>query len=32
MTVDWTTILALLVTLLLVGFLTLALLFPERFS
>jgi len=31
-TVDWTTILALLVTLLLVGFLTLALLFPERFS
>ncbi|RLS39386.1 MAG: K(+)-transporting ATPase subunit F [Planctomycetota bacterium] len=32
MTVDWTTILALLVTLSLVGYLTLALLFPERFS
>jgi len=31
-TVDWTTILALLVTLSLVGYLTLALLFPEKFS
>ncbi|MFO1007801.1 MAG: K(+)-transporting ATPase subunit F [Planctomycetaceae bacterium] len=29
---DWTTILALLVTLSLVGYLTLALLFPEKFS
>lgn len=32
MTVDWTMILALLVTLSLVGYLAFSLLFPERFS
>ncbi len=31
-TVDWTTILALLVTIALVGYLTVALLLPEKFS
>jgi K+-transporting ATPase KdpF subunit len=31
-TVDWTTILALLVTIVLVGYLTIALLLPEKFS
>ena len=32
MSMDWTTILALLVTIGLVGYLTIALLVPERFS
>jgi K+-transporting ATPase KdpF subunit len=31
-TVDWTTILALLVTIVLVGYLAIALLLPEKFS